>query len=169
MSLLMRRRALLSTLTKVVKNLFHLDKVTIYNQSNGGKIKKENNSLIFDNFASNWTNYMTIYRNCVDLKPNTNYICRAFVTATNNGSANGEWSAGSMMRSLRLQTVAQNFDTKAFYIINGYNPVKGANGEIITEFTTPADLSSYKYICTRLADKISVTFKDIVIVEGDAI
>lgn len=166
MSLLMRRRALLSAINKV-KNLFHIDKVTIHSQG-GGKLTKENNSLKFDN-TTIYNNYMTIYRNCVELKPNTNYTCRAFVTVTNNGSTNGEHSVGSMARSLKLQTVAQTFDSKAIYIVNAYNNGYFLDGEVITKFTTPADLSEYKYIVTRMADNMTVIFKDIVIVQGDTI
>ena len=166
MSLLMRRRALLSAIDKV-KNLFHIEKVSVY--GSGFTFKKENNSLIYETKSTN-NLYLTFNSACIDLKPNTKYTCRAIVTEINNGSVNGAHIAGTMQRCLKLQTKYMTYDTKSIYIVNGYTGgYTGAESEIITKFTTPADLSEYKYVATRMADNMTVIFKDIVIVEGDTI
>ena len=149
---------------RVSGNVFNYDKVSIYSYGSGGQFTKQDNGFTFNN-PKTFNNYMTMNSSCLNLKPNTKYICRAIITPTNNGSTTGEAASGSMTRSLRLQTVAQTFDSKAIYIVQGYNLGKLYEGEVITRFKTPADLSSYKYITTRLSDKISVTFKDITIME----
>lgn len=160
MRLLERRRTLMSVLNKII-NFFDISKVVF--SSGYCSIKKENNSLVFttgtyNTYPSTWT------LNGFNIKPNTNYICRALVTEIDNGSKDPSWSA-SMRRSLKLQTLRETFDSKSVYIVNGSSGYKGADSEIITKFKTPADMTSYKYVVTRMADNMTVIFKDIVITE----
>jgi hypothetical protein len=144
-------------------NVFDIDKVSFYHDY--ATFKKENNSLIFKT-AKILSVYPTSSNmNAFNLKPNTKYICRALVTEINNGSSN-ESASGTMRRSLKLQTLRATYDEKAIYIVNGYSGgYKGADSEIITKFKTPADMTSYKYVVTRMADNMEVIFKDIVIME----
>lgn len=160
MRLLQHRRALMGALNKI-NNLFDIKKV-VFN-SEYCSIKKENNSLVFTTGAYN-TYPSTLNLNGFNLKPNTNYTCRALVTEIDNGSKDPSWS-GSMRRCLKLQTLRATFDSKSIYIVNGSSGYKGADSEIITKFKTPADMMSYKYVVTRMADNMTVIFKDIIITE----
>lgn len=151
------------------KNLFDYDNVNFMIGTSGNNIIdcKENNSFNIDNSNNYNSYYHTTDINAFNLKPNTTYTSKAIITLIDNGSNNIN-EAGSMSTSLRLQT-NRAFDAGAIVIVNGYKITDGnkvGTYEVITTFTTPKDMTNYKYVATRLASYTQVIFKDIIITEG---
>ncbi len=160
MNLIEHRFYLLSAINKI-KNLFNIKLVSFYHDY--ATFKKENNSLIFKTSSITNAYPSTSNINGFDLKPNTKYVCKAIVTEIDNGSKNPS-ASGTMRKSLKLQTLRATYDSNSIYIVNGW---KTSGGEVITEFKTPANMTNYKYVVTRMADNMTVIFKDIVITEAE--
>lgn len=159
--------------TRSGKNLFDYDNVNFKRQNPvfiDPIVTKINNGFKFDCTTATRFAYTTNI-SAFHLKPKTTYTSRAIVTLINNGSSNiGE--AGSMGMSLLLQT-NNNFDSSGkgkVYIVDGYtnyNGVSVGTHEIITTFTTPADMTDFKYVVTRVANKTTLIFQDLQIELGD--
>lgn len=153
-------------LKKFGANMLDLENVTFSSFQPGATWNIENGNIEF-NAASNSFFYS---RNisAFNLKPNCTYTCTTTVTLVDNGSTN-LGGAGTMGLSLLLQTNA-SFDSSGkgkVYIINGYsNANKAGTYKLITTFTTPADMTDFTYIVTRLADNTTVTFSNIQIQAG---
>ena len=153
------------------KNLFDYNNVIFKANVPSAIITKENNGFTFTALSSSaYFNTSNISAFC--LKPNTTYTSRATVTLIDNGSSNvGE--SGSMGLSLILQTNS-TFDSSGkgkIYIVDGYQNNTGVfnkvgTHEIVTTFTTPADMTDYNYIVTRASNNTTVIFKDIQIALG---
>lgn len=144
------------------KNLFNYDDVAF----NGISVVKENNSFRFINNSTNGYYFATTDVSSFNLKANTKYTSRVTVTLTDNGSSS--IYAGSMHLSLMLQTNG-TYDSSGkakVYVVNGSNLEEAGTYEIVTTFITPADMTDYKYIVTRLGGNCSVTFKDLQIELG---
>lgn len=136
----------------------------------------ENIYYIANNRSGN--NYCAADSAFLKLKPNTAYTSRVTITLTDLGSTD-LGAAGSMAASLMMQA-NDSFDLTSlnkFYIVNGYNntlspdyristKADGIPRVVITQFTTPSNLSDLSYIATRLANYTEITFKDLMIVEG---
>lgn len=156
------------------KNLFDYDGVDFKNEDTILQpitFVKENNSLQFTNTHTQYPKYAyTENISEFGLMPNTTYTSKVIVTLLDNGTSNIE-QAGSMSLSLLLQT-NNNFDSSGkgkVYIVNGYNPKYYTNPgtyEFITTFTTPSDMTDFKYIVTRLPNNTTTIFKDLQIEEG---
>lgn len=158
--------------SKYGKNLF--DYVNVIFKANLPSVitTKDNNGFIFTAPSSSaYFNTSNISAFC--LKPNTTYTSRATVTLIDNGSSSiGE--SGSMGLSLILQTNS-TYDSSGkgkVYIVNGYQNNNGVfnkvgTHEIITTFTTPSDMTDFKYIVTRVSNNTTVIFKDIQIALGN--
>ena len=153
------------------KNLFDYNNVIFKANVPSAIITKENNGFTFTALSSSaYFNTSNISAFC--LKPNTTYTSRATVTLIDNGSSMlGE--SGSMGLSLLLQTnVTYDSSGKGkIYIVDGYQNNTGVfstvgTHEIITTFTTPADMTDFKYIVTRVSNNTTVIFKDIQIALG---
>lgn len=143
------------------KNIFNYDGVAfIANFPNVSTFVKDNNTLKFTT-TERMVYFATTDIESFNLKPNTTYTSRTIVTLTDNGSS--AIYAGSMHLSLMLQTNG-TYDSSGkakVYVVNGANLEKAGTYEIVTTFTTPEDMSDYKYIVTRLGDNCSVIFKDL--------
>ena len=105
--------------------------------------------------------------NELNLKPNTTYTSKCTLTLVDNGSLN-LGHAGSMACSILCQDNTA-FGNVKFYLVNGYAKNSGkyvGTREVYTTFTTPDDLTEYEYIATRVSNLTSVTYENLMIVEG---
>lgn len=151
-------------------NLFNFNDINFKNQNSSFKlnIEKQDNSIIIDNSTNQGGSYA--YTNnieCLNLKPNTTYTSKAKVILS--CTQTGGTSAGSMAGCLYLQT-NNTFDTGTKYLIVGETGFieshKGEEYIVYSTFTTPTDMTEYKYLATRVTGYGIITFSDIVLVEG---
>lgn len=152
-------------------NLFDYDSVGFKNSDLACKpitIVKENNSFQFTNTDTGVACYAyTENISELGLMPNTTYTSKVIATLLDNGSSNIGQS-GSMNLSLILQTNT-SYDSSQedkLYIVKGNNYYTPGTYELITTFTTPSDMTDYKYIVTRLANNTTIIFKDLQIELG---
>lgn len=126
------------------------------------------NKIVFDNSTSSSANYSrTENIEELNLKPNTTYTSKAKVTLEK--VQDGGASAGSMVGCLILQTSSSWASDTKYYIVGEQNVLESNAGKTITvysTFTTPSDLSGYKYLVTRLTGYSKITFENIILVEG---
>lgn len=142
------------------KNLFDYSGVKFNKSATNSTYVKENNGFTLT-AGSSTAYFHTKNVSAFHLKPNTTYTSKATVTLTDNGSSNIN-EAASMRLSLLLQTNS-TFDSSGkgkIYIVNGSAKGVGTH-EIITTFTTPADMTDFQYVVTRLSNNTTVIFKDI--------
>ena len=147
------------------KNLFDYSGVEFNKSATNSTYVKENNGFTLT-AGSSTAYFHTKNVSAFHLKPNTTYTSKATVTLTDNGSSNIS-EAASMSLSLLLQTNS-TFDNSGkgkIYIVNGSKNGVGTH-EIITTFTTPADMTDFQYVVTRLSNNTTVIFKDIQIELG---
>lgn len=129
---------------------------------------KENNSFQFTNTNTGVACYAyTENISELGLMPNTTYTSKVIATLLDNGSSNIGQS-GSMSLSLVLQTNTSYDSSREdkLYIVKGNNYCTPGTYELITTFTTPSDMTDYKYIVTRLANNTTIIFKDLQIELG---
>ena len=139
-------------------NIFDLASMTFTDINHIIDYTKDSNSITFID-TTLYNNYMyTDYTGF--LKPNTTYTVSAKVTKIINQESGT--SAGSMEGALWLQANS-SWDSGNKIAIVGKSVTYG---EIITTFTTPADMSRYQYIVTRTAGGFSYKFENIMFVEG---
>ena len=150
--------------TVACKQLFDIDSL-VYTSD---LVTNANGKLIFDNSALQAAKYIfTDSVTAIKLKPNTTYTsrCKFKATLVNSGGQSG----GSMSRALRLQT-NKDFDGNAIVIFGDalqYGVDTNLEGIIYSKFTTPADLSEYKYLVTRMRGYSIKEFSELMLVEGE--
>ena len=168
--LMLRRRALMMGMTNRINNLFDYNELSFVSASGAaGSIMLSSNSITFKSVDSSSGAIYFYTGNKLELKPNTTYTSKCKVICVNNGSPSLT-GAGTMVLSLLVQD-AKAWGTTKFYLVDGYTASsksgKAGTYEIYTKFTTPADLSTYKYIVARLSALTEVTFDNLILVEGD--
>jgi hypothetical protein len=152
-----------------IRNLFNYSLLNFKSGSGSyGIITNTPNSITFDCVSEGIASVYFYAANQLNLKPNTTYTSKCKVICVDNGSTN-TGAAGSMILSLLVQDT-MSWGTKKFYLVNGYKAsITGKEGtyEVYTTFTTPDDLTDYKYIVTRVSSLTSVTFENLKLVEGE--
>ena len=153
-------------LKKFGANMLDLASVSFQSYQPNATWKIENGNLEFSAVSNSFFYSRNI--SAFNLKPNCTYTCTATVTLVDNGSTN-LGGAGTMGLSLLLQT-NPSFDSSGkgkVYIVNGSaKNNKPGTYKIITTFTTPADMTDFTYIATRLSDNTTVTFSNMQIQAG---
>ena len=150
--------------TVACKQLFDIDSL-VYTSN---LVTNANGKLIFDNSTASGANYFaTESVTAIKLKPNTTYTsrCKFKATLVNSGGISG----GTMSRALRLQT-NNNYDTNSILIFGDIKEYSGGEyleSVIYNKFTTPDDLSKYKYLVTRSTGYSIKEFSELILVEGE--
>ena len=162
------------------KNLFNAKDTVFMGQTEFASditcTKEDDNVFIFTSILSNNPYAHTMQISNFNLKPNTTYTSRVYITLIDNGSSN-QRGGESMGASLLLQDNNNYANSVKMYIVDGYSSRDGGkykvdtvfDGEphiLITTFTTPEDLTPYQYITTRLATNTQVKYENLMIVEG---
>lgn len=148
------------------RNLFDLSKLTF----NGGGATKVGKSIVHVNDTANATYASSFDASCISLKPNTTYTSRCFLTI--EASQAVVQTAGAMHGKIMLQTVNTWTDNNnrlsiAGYPTTTYAPDTLERTEIYLTFTTPSNVSDYKYLVFRTSSYTTSTFENIEIVEGE--
>ena len=170
----LRRRMLLSTNVKSISNLFDYN-LTVFARQNSAYpdvVEQTSNSVTVSSNPNTSATASYFYaENILELKPNTTYTSKCTVILEDNVSPN-LGAAGSMACSMFCQD-NKTFSSTKFKIVDAYavsnNGKNVGTYEVYTTFTTPNDLTSYKYIVVRASKLTSLTFKDLILVEGDSI
>ena len=128
-------------------------------------VSNDGRNIIFTNtsISANYKNSLNV--SYLHLKPNTTYTSKAKVKFTVN-TAGGQ-SGGSMSVGLLLQKNDTFSSEEKFYIF-GSNSTPSSTREqvVISNFTTPSDLTGYNYFVTRITGGTTVEYQDLMLVEG---
>ena len=133
-------------------------------------IEKGENAITFI-CKDNGSYFRTIdpQERCFNFKPNTTYTSKAIITLTK--LSEDETLGVSYTTTIYLSHGFTNENGHSpIYLVNGmsatkYGTVPGTY-EVVTTFTTPEDLSPYKYLNIRMEKFTSVRYESIMICEG---
>lgn len=147
------------------ENLFNIKNHGFTSNANG-VVNVIENTIKFKNTANSYANYVATTKiSAFGLEPSKTYTSKCKVREKILQSGGGD--SGSMKRSLMLQdNNSFSSSSSKLYIVKCYGVPPASDGYYYTKFKTPEDMSTLKYITTRLTGYSETTFENLMIVEG---